>query len=341
MDSNSEYLQHFNFLDNFTNINGYYTIPILAGITTFLNIFCLAIMLHKKFTEKYRFKYIINRLIIEITISLLTINFENALCINGCFFNTTLFNILYIIWAQVIIRFLYNLEGINEVYLAYDRYLILKNKKNLFNKNGSFKWIILLSSFVSLIISIPLGLSAYYKKINGTDMYSIVQTEIGNSLAYMYYYSIGFYFFVEIFLIILLIWATVLVVNEFKIYSNTRSNNLNLTNLPATSNNNDRKMKSAQKKNKRKKAQYDFTRVTVALNILYAITRLVKMTSLILLYIYGFTFSISLDYPVYSLNISYMLTLIVFCFNLPVLLSFNKKYSKTFKSIFGFRTEMA
>ena len=174
MDSNSEYLQHFNFLDNFTNINGYYTIPILAGIPTFLNIFCLAI--------------IINRLIIEITISLLTINFENALCINGCFYNTTLFKIMYIIWTQVIIRFLYNLEGINEVYLAYDRYLILKNKKNFFNKNGSFKWIILFSSFVSLIICIPLGLSAYYKKINGTDMYSIVPTEIGNSLAYMYYY---------------------------------------------------------------------------------------------------------------------------------------------------------
>jgi hypothetical protein len=78
--------------------------------------------------------------------------------------------------------------GINEVLINYDRYLVLSNRKNLFNRKHSFKIITFISGFLSFFLFVP-NLFAY--KINSvtneTDSYYVSKTQFGNTSLFQLY----------------------------------------------------------------------------------------------------------------------------------------------------------
>jgi hypothetical protein len=63
-------------LVNFTNLNGYYTIPILGLIGLCTNIICLLVIFSPKFKERHKFKYVITKIAIEMTGCLYSIGFQ-------------------------------------------------------------------------------------------------------------------------------------------------------------------------------------------------------------------------------------------------------------------------
>jgi hypothetical protein len=83
---------------------------------------------------------------------------------------------------------IYVWSGINEVLINYDRYLVLSNKTNIFNRKNSFKIITFSSGFLSFLLFVP-NLVAYKINLvtNQTDSYFVSKTQFGNTSLYQLY----------------------------------------------------------------------------------------------------------------------------------------------------------
>lgn len=121
------------FLIEFTNTNGYYTIPIIAGIGFVLNSICLLVLVFG-LKERDIFKYVISKVFFETVSCLLGIGFQNTLCFSNCNNYSLLFLAVYRRFFQYAGEVVFYTTGFIEIFLTYDRYLILKNQQNWFNK---------------------------------------------------------------------------------------------------------------------------------------------------------------------------------------------------------------
>jgi hypothetical protein len=83
---------------------------------------------------------------------------------------------------------IYVWSGINEILINYDRYLVLSNKTNIFNRKNSFKIITFSSGFLSFLLFVP-NLVAYKINLvtNQTDSYFVSKTQFGNTSLYQLY----------------------------------------------------------------------------------------------------------------------------------------------------------
>ena len=142
------------FLINFTYMNGYYTIPVIAGTGFVLNLICLVILLFG-FKERNIFKYVISKVFFEMISCLLGIGFQNLLCFSNCVKPTSLFYCVYRKFFQYVGEVVFYTSGFIEIFLTYDRYLILKNRKNWFNRKGRFKYVLAGCFLIPAIIFSP------------------------------------------------------------------------------------------------------------------------------------------------------------------------------------------
>ena len=120
-----------NFLLKFTTINGYFTIPIINVIGFVFNLTTLTVLINPyKIKEKKEFRFIIFKVILDIIASLTGIAFSNALCFVDCIEKHS-----YVIQLFKLVFHRYGsyshfvLTGIVEIFLTYDRYLMIKNRK--------------------------------------------------------------------------------------------------------------------------------------------------------------------------------------------------------------------
>jgi hypothetical protein len=65
--------------------------------------------------------------------------------------------------------------GINEVFINYDRYLVLSNRKNIFNRKHSFKIITFITGLFSFLLFVP-NLFVYQISLDPsqTDSYYLI-----------------------------------------------------------------------------------------------------------------------------------------------------------------------
>lgn len=179
-------------LVRFTFINGYYTVPIAGGVGLLTNFICLMIFLSPRFKDKNRFKFVILKVLIEMVGCLYAIGFQNYLqCLlephvlktNKCVSSgTILFQIVRLYVYRYASYCFYVWSGINEIFVIYDRYLVLKNCHNLFNKEKMFKYITFLGGLFSFLFFVP-NLFAYNIKQAGntTSSFIIQRTSFGQT----------------------------------------------------------------------------------------------------------------------------------------------------------------
>lgn len=126
-----------------------FLIPIISSIGYCFNLICLTVLLSPKFKQKYIFKYVTTKVIMEMVSCLLGIGFLNN------FNSTSVDQMSEENIFKYIKRSLYLSTGLIEICLTFDRYLILKNIKNWFNSKNSFGLVVSACLLLPLLVFCP------------------------------------------------------------------------------------------------------------------------------------------------------------------------------------------
>ena len=207
--------------------------------------------------------------------------------------------------------------GINEVLINYDRYLVLSNRKNLFNRKLSFKVITFITGIFSFLLFV-LNLFAYQISLdpNQKDAYYLIsKTHIGENNLYSLYLVIVLAAsnnFSTLFLIITSAQLTLQARNF------SRKIIILQTNHNQTAN--------TRQDIRSKKLEINIFKLVLTMSILFTLVRLNDFTYS--LYDCLFLFNIVSDYEflVYYTNLWYILLVLSFNTNILILLGFNKKF---------------
>jgi hypothetical protein len=207
--------------------------------------------------------------------------------------------------------------GINEVLINYDRYLVLSNRKNLFNRTHSFKIVTLITGILSFLLFVP-NLFAYQISLdpNQKDAYYLItKTEVGENELFSLY----------LFIILAAsnnISTVFLIVTSAKLTLQARNFSRNITLLQ----NNHNQTANTRQDIKRKKLEMNIFKLVLTMSIIFTLVRLNDFTYS--LYDCLFLFNIVSDYEflVYYTNFWYILLVLSFNTNIYTLLGFNKKF---------------
>jgi hypothetical protein len=210
---------------------------------------------------------------------------------------------------------IYVFSGINEVLINYDRYLVFSNRKNLFNRKNSFKIIIFLCGFFSILLFLP-NLAAYQIILvsNETNTYDVTKTPFGNTNLFQFYL-----FFVlnssNILSTIFLITTGIKLSVKAKHFSHDQIANTRQSIV-------------------RKKLDMNIFKLVLTMSIIFTLVRLNDFVYS--LYDSLFVFNIVDDYEflVYYSNFWYILLVFTLNTNIFVLLKFNKKFRSIFLIMF-------
>ncbi len=210
---------------------------------------------------------------------------------------------------------IYVFSGINEVLINYDRYLVFSNRKNLFNRKNSFKIIIFLCGFFSILLFLP-NLAAYQIILvsNETNTYDVTKTPFGNTNLFQFYL-----FFVlnssNILSTIFLITTGIKLSVKAKHFSHDQIAN-------------------TRQSIERKKLDMNIFKLVLTMSIIFTLVRLNDFVYS--LYDSLFVFNIVDDYEflVYYSNFWYILLVLTLNTNIFVLLKFNKKFRSIFLIMF-------
>lgn len=192
----SYYTSYEKTLVEITSLIGYYIIPATSFVGFITNLFCLLVCLNPKFQHKDEFKYIIVKIFMETFGCLALIGFQNYLeCVFEpylsafeCDNSGSLFlQVFRLIFYKYICYGVYAWSVLNEIFLCYDRHLVFSNKKNWFNKPGTFKYLNSGIVLFLLVLNLP-SLFAFRIKALEKDesLFYLELTEFGRSE----YYSI-------------------------------------------------------------------------------------------------------------------------------------------------------
>jgi hypothetical protein len=211
---------------------------------------------------------------------------------------------------------LYVWSGINEILINYDRYLILSNKTNIFNRKHSFKIITSISCLLSFFFFVP-NLFAYNISsfTNQTDSYYVSKSQFGNTSLFQLYLS----FIVAVSNIlstIFLILASAKLVQQARHYS--RSLVSLRTNLKHTANN--------RQEIRRKKLEINIFKLVITMSVLFTLVRLCDFAYIINNSLILFNMAYNCEFFVYYANLWYILGVIVLNSNIFVLCIFNSKF---------------
>lgn len=318
-----------NFLTGFTEVNGYFIIPIISLLGFILNMLCFIIFMSSKFKLKSKLKFLITKVLLEMLFCAFGIGFQNGLCVDNCTVSYSLeFQIFRLYIHKFIGSSLYICTGLIEIFLTYDRYLILINRKNWLNKEVNFKYIILVSVIVSLIIFVPELFATKIVKSNqnSTNSFKIESTAFGESKANFYYKMISISL-ANLTQIIALFSISVLLSIEFRKFIQNKANlstqmfhfNQSLVLLFQNSH-----------EKKRKKAEINFIRMTLTLSILNSFMRSVDLFTMLFQVIDG---RIGRECALYLKNVCVVVIYLVQSLNFFVLIYFYKRFRKAFRHL--------
>lgn len=329
-----------NFEVYFTGLVGYYIIPSISLIGFILNIIALIVLTNRKFKERDRFKYVIVKIGLEMIGSLMGIGFQNYL---KCIIDNYILGINCTETGSYIFQFfralykyvgvvLYIWTGINEILLTYDRYLILKAKKNWFNEQSSFKYILLICGILTSVIYLPYALSSKISLVvNSTNLYYLETTEFALSNFYQVY-TIILQAVVNIILLIVIIVFSVVVLVKFKKF---------IRNHSSLANNHSSSVNNIQE-NIFKKTELNMLKMTITLSILLSIMRFTDLATTILFRLSILSRNLSGNatnisnklFLLYLGNLCYVIIFITASENFFVLFVFNKQFRENFKSVY-------
>jgi hypothetical protein len=217
---------------------------------------------------------------------------------------------------------IYTWSGINEVLINYDRYLVLSNKKNLFNKKHSFKIITLINFFLSFLLFVP-NLVAYQISLDSNQRdfnYFVSKTDFGTSYLFEFY-TIVIFTVLDVFLPVFLILTSVQLALTGRNFSR---------NIIRLQNNNHNQTANTRQDIKRKKLEMNIFKLVLTMSIIFTLVRLNDFTYS--LYDCLFLLNIVSDYEflVYYTNLWYALLVLSLNTNIFILLGFNKKFRSIF-----------
>ena len=217
---------------------------------------------------------------------------------------------------------IYTWSGINEVLINYDRYLVLSNKKNLFNKKHSFKIITLINFFLSFLLFVP-NLVAYQISLDSNQRdfnYFVSKTDFVTSYLFEFC-TIVIFTVLDVFLPVFLILTSVQLALTGRNFSR---------NIIRLQNNNHNQTANTRQDIKRKKLEMNIFKLVLTMSIIFTLVRLNDFTYS--LYDCLFLLNIVSDYEflVYYTNLWYALLVLSLNTNIFILLGFNKKFRSIF-----------
>lgn len=316
----------YQYLIEFTSLNGTYTIPALGVVGFITNLICFFIFFSPKFGDKYKFKYLIVKILIEMFACLYSIGFQNyLLCLlephvisrTDCVpTGTILFQIIRLYVYKYASYSFYVWSGINEVLINYDRYLVLKNKRNMFNKEKQFIYIALVSGLVSFSLFVP-NLFAYYIKpaLNKTNSYTIERTSFGRT-DFFQLYVLAVLTVSNIVSTILLIITSFLLLFEFRKFTT------NLSGLTKT--------KRSRQEILRKKIEIKMIKMVLLMSIMFTTLRLSDFVYTLNNSLFLLKLANNIDFFVYFTNFWYISGTLLINTNIFVLVKFNNKFRNIF-----------
>lgn len=319
------FLKHFKmntsysieFLISFTNVNGYFTTPVIAGIGFVLNLITLCIL--SRFKIKQHLKFMIVKVSLEMISCLLAIGFQNILCFSNCG--------LYPLWFLVYRRFFYYVgacvyysTGFVEICLMYERYLVLKNTRNWFNSTVNFKYITLVCVVLPFILFLPTNFSTTLVPIsNQTYFYRSQITDFGRS-TYNYYYNLVMNLLPNFITIVCLLVLTRFVLVEYNKFMHNKQNVKRVKD----------KTSDSSQDVRLKKKESNFVKMIITLNFFYVLMRLIDLIFNID-YLNEYNKRTFKPESIILRNINFIMIYLIEGINFFILIYWNKEFRRIFK----------
>jgi hypothetical protein len=298
---------------------GYYIIPISSLLGAILGITYLLFLSYLNFLRQRKYRLIFSKLISLVLMSLIFINYQNRACIlcPETLYNSYGFEFygLYILrYPREIIWFL---VGCFEMYINYDRYCILNDKKNHRLHKMPVKYIYLMFFVISFTISLPDILAYQIKYSNEMDKYFYELTWFGQTDFYNLYILIviGAFYLIQMIVLIMFNSLNLKAYNQFI-----------------------KKKQSTEKKIRR--SELLFSKMIIIETTFYIFNLMINYV-VILTARYGFNFSTENSYYLINIlrNLNYEFIILACINDIIVLISFDKnllqKLKKTFAELFS------
>ena len=231
---------------------------------------------------------------------------------------------------------IYIWSATNEILLTFDRYFILKDKKNWFNKPGSFKYIVLANGILSMVVYSPYLFSYQILPVaNSTNIYYLKLTQFGSSTENSMF-ALIMHGLMNIVLFIIIMPLSILVIVEFKNFVK-KSTILNGINSASTND-----IIQTNRTNIFKKTEANMIKMTITLSFFLVILRFFDLVSTTL-YRYSVISSnltgvrTGLSQKIFLVLIGNLAYVIIFAqagMNFFVLFAFNKQFRKSFNNIY-------
>ena len=320
------------FIRKFTDIIGYYVIPIMSGTGFLLNLLCFIVFMSSRFRLKSKLKYLIAKVLFDMIFCLLGIGFQNDLCPLNCNLRHSL---LFQIFRLYIFKFmsdsLYVSVGFINICLTFDRYLILLNKKNWLNKIHNFKYIVSACLCSSLVLFVP---DLFAQKIvsaggNETALFRIKLTEFGQSTAHSYY-SLLVRAVVSLVQLLLMIVASGMLIVEYRKFIQNKSN---LSNQMYFFNQNLVLLFQNSQKAKQRKVEINLIRMTLVFSGLDAFMRIVNLLTVVFQKVNWLNNTFDTEFILYLTNVCTIIIYFIQSYNFLVLAYYYKRFRKTFRNL--------
>lgn len=228
---------NINQLGNIINVIGYYVIPYLGvfGLITngfFMIVFGNLLKKHKIYT------FLLAKSFFEFIGSLSITWFYNAICLTDCI---QLFPYSLMVFRFVIQRYIGNVffqcSGFSEVLLAYDRYMMLKNRKNFITRLKPI-YLIGFTVGLNLVLYMPDLFSLKAIQITNDTLFNsiLMPTAFGSSKFYSIY-LISLLGSENLLTCIILVILNILLIYEYKryIHGKIRKTEQNTSNFDGSS----------------------------------------------------------------------------------------------------------
>ena len=225
-------------------------------------------------------------------------------------------------------------KGFIEIFLMYDRYLVLKNVKNWFNKKRNFKYIVSMCLVTSLVIYCPDNFSSILVPVaNSTVLIRFQTTDFGKSKFY-YYYGLLINLLANFATIVALITFSILVVNQYKKFIDNKRRVVtnNLTKKTAASQN----VKTSNENLRRKDLR--FVQMTIILNFLYTVMRILDLAFNMDYFLNKINGVLYRAESMYLKNLNFILIYFIESINFFMLFIWNETFRRSIHSIVEFRS---
>ena len=318
--TNSTCIDTGSFLFNWESLANY-TITILAIIGTLENIlFCITIYYVKRKCKFYNLLY--GKTLMECLICLVCIGWSDDLIVQKEIVSSYPLTFYKVFVARHLLGPLSNIASTLEVFMSYDRYCVVMNKKKLFSR-FHYQTIISLSLILSVISSIPDYLAT--EIVPSKDLYKSSLTEFGRTFLYYIYDASNVLVSYSLFLMIQ-IFMTVQMIFKYKTYILNLKANVTIRNTDQQfiTSRSSQIVNSTSAIRKRPHNNQNTIRITIFTNSYYILVRFtfLVLTSLILL---------NFSYQSLNINIAFAVTLLSYSLNLIVYYKCDRTISNRFK----------